>query len=405
MRMRRSHPSWIGKIEPFWRRMAKRGIKVATFDVPFTYRGETGGAVEISNWGSHDVVEEFWCSDPTIMNVVTSVAPRHPMGLEIPVKKTREKLLEAQRRIDRGIELKTEISRRLIENLEPELFIVVFGEPHRAGHLLWPEHDVNGSQVPEGALLNVYRAIDKAVGTLADVIAPESDIVLFALHGMGPNQSQSHLSREMLQIALTGRSASRADKGGLVRMLRRSVPDAIQHSIATLVPAAVRDLVFAREIGGGVDWAQTPAFSLEGDLSGYWRLNVKGREARGVVEDGEAEANRIATAFREFVTPEGEPICEAIHFPARFGSGERAFLLPDILVEWTSSLAMLDAALYSTGVRATGSRATGRSGNHRFKGFFCTRESGPPISFVPSHIGELGRLADELLLRSRASKI
>ena len=249
-----------------------------------------------------------------------------------------------------------------------------------------------------------YRAIDKAVGALADEIAPESEIVLFALHGMGPNQSQSHLSREMVQIALTGHPATRADKGGLVRLLRRSVPDAIQHTIATSVPAAVRDLVFAREIGGGVDWTKTPAFSLEGDLSGYWRLNVKGREAAGVVEDAHAQADRIAAAFAKFTSPEGVPICEAIHFPAREGSGARAHLLPDVLVEWTTSLPRFDAAVYSPEVRATGTRSTGRSGNHRFKGFFCLRENSPPLSFVPSHIGELGRLADELLLRGRASK-
>ena len=34
---------------------------------------------------------------------------------------------------------------------------------------------------------------------------------------------------------------------------------------------------------GGIDWARTKAFTLRADLQGYIRINLAGREGRGLV--------------------------------------------------------------------------------------------------------------------------
>ena len=39
-----------------------------------------------------------------------------------------------------------------------------------------------------------------------------------------------------------------------------------------------------REIVGGVDWSQTPGFSLRTDIRAELRLNLVGREPRGMLE-------------------------------------------------------------------------------------------------------------------------
>lgn len=396
MRLRRTHPDWVGAVEPFWRDMARAGRRVISFDTPFVFRGPSGGAVEIANWGSHDLVAPFWCGDAAAEEIVRAVAPRHPMGFEAPLRRSRAELARCAADITAGVDLKAEAAVRLMDHAASDLFLIVFGEPHRAGHILWPDAD-GGGDIPAGALLDVHRAVDGAVGRIVDRAGPEAAVVLFALHGMGPNQSQSHLSEPMLDAAIRAAGLGRkAASFGAVRWLRRTVPAPVQLAIARAAPAAVRDFVVAREVAGGRRWRDTPAFSLEGDLSGYWRANLRGREAEGVVDDAGAFLSAVGAELAKFESPDGARLIERLHYPARDWPGPRAHLLPDIVAEWNPDLPGLPEAIHPSGARVAGRRATGRTGNHRFRGFYAVRApSGahPPLG----HIRELGGLARSLL--------
>lgn len=401
MTLRRTHPDWIGPIEPFWRDLARSGTRVTAFDVPFVFpgdTGDTGGAVEVANWGSHDLVDRFWSSDKDAEQAVRSVAPRHPMGFEVPVQKTRRALEASLRSILRGIPLKAEACIRLMEAVPSDLFLAVFGEAHRAGHILWPSEGRGNSLVPPTAILEVYEALDTAVGRVVEAAGPDAAVVLFALHGMGPNQSQSHLSSAMLAAALGQTQGAPVTEGhGLVRMLRRSVPASVQFGIANSVPTSVRDFVLAREIAGGRQWKSTPAISLDGDLSGYWRVNLRGREAQGIVDDPEPLLQRIAEEFRRFTTRDGRPLVDNVHFPAQDWAGERAHMLPDLVAEWSPDLRSVDTALYRDGVSVHAPPGTGRTGNHRFRGFCTGRLPDGSRLQAPAHIKEIGQLATTLL--------
>jgi hypothetical protein len=49
---------------------------------------------------------------------------------------------------------------------EWDFFIAAFGETHRGGHILWPDGRDSESEVLASALLDVYRALDRALGEL-----------------------------------------------------------------------------------------------------------------------------------------------------------------------------------------------------------------------------------------------
>jgi len=273
LRVRRGHPDWIGPVRPFWRDLAAQGAKVAVFDAPFAFRGETNGALEVSNWGSHDLVEDVWCSDPATWARVKQVGKRHPMRFEVPVRKSRRQLEPMLEDILRGTAQKTDIALGIMAQEAWDLCLVVYGETHRGGHIFWPDPAPDAA-VPDDALARIYKAVDTGLGRLVAAVDGDTHVVIFALHGMGHNQSQSHLSRPMLDAAL-GIGAEPEKQGfGLIRALRGAVPHGIQHRIAENVPAFVRDFVLARELVGGLDWSTTQGFSLQGDVSGYWRLYV-----------------------------------------------------------------------------------------------------------------------------------
>jgi len=397
MTLRRTHPDWIGAIEPFWRDWARSGLRVTAFDVPFVFPGDTGGATEIANWGSHDLVDRFWASDPATEAKVRAVADTHPMGFEVPVQKSRNVLQKALDGVLAGIPLKTAACLRLMETTPTDAFIVIFGEAHRAGHLLWPDDDGPGV-VPPGALLSVYKALDTAVAELIDKVGTEANIVLFALHGMARNQSQSHFSADMLALAEAEIAGVPRPSGfGLIRTLRRTVPAPLQLTVANMVPTAVRDFVLAREIAGGHSWDRTKAISSDGDVSGYWRGNIAGREAKGALAPEDPFFDSFAEVLHKFTDAQGTPMVERITRPTRDWTGPRAHLLPDMVAEWTPSLPSLRTAHYPGGRRLRGQLATGRSGNHRFHGFLAGRfpEHGP----LPDHIKEIGNWAHGLVRR------
>lgn len=401
MTLRRPRPDWIDAPEPFWRDIASTGKSVTVFDVPFVFKGDSKGAVEIANWGSHDLVGGFWGNDSKSVEIVRSIARLHPMGFEVPVPKTAPTLQTSLRDILAGIPLKVDVCRQLFQSRDSDLFIVAFGETHRAGHLLWPEPDEPGSPVPDNAILEVYQAIDKAVGQLVDAAGPDAAIVLFALHGMGPNQSQSHLSTSMLQVAMAQDETMPAEESsGLIRALRRNVPPSLQHSIAKAVPVAVRDFVLAREVAGGHDWSKTPAISLQGDLSGYWRANVKDRESQGIIEDLDAFLENVAAELKLFTTEDGAPLVERVSFPTQDWTGQKRHFLPDIVAEWYEDLPSIETAVHPSGARIKAMRDTGRSGNHRFCGFCVMRVSDAQPPAPPGHIKDLGGLAKSLLDRA-----
>lgn len=398
MCVRRTHPDWIGTSTPFWRPLAKSGVKVVSFDVPFLFRGDTGGAVEIANWGSHDLVDEFWCSDPAVKELVLSFGPRHPMGFEVPVDKTPGDITRIHDTIISGLSVKTDLVCALMDRIESDLFLVAFGETHRAGHILWPEAHKNDSLVPATALLDVYKALDNAIGRIAAHIGPDATLVLFALHGMASNQSQSHLSSGMLKVALSQLPRETGASGeafGLIRTLRRTVPANIQMSIAKAVPKAVRDFVVSRELSGGYKWSETPMISLDGDLCGYWRANIRGREKEGILPANDSFLDEVAAEFARFETQDGRKLVKAVHFPARDWSGDRARYLPDIVTEWDPELLAVDDAIHPNGDHVNGHRSTGRTGNHRFVGFCAVR--GASDANLPTHIKDLGALARDLL--------
>jgi hypothetical protein len=82
----------------------------------------------------------------------------------------------------------------------------VFGEAHRGGHILWP---ANATIEPDW-LLDVYRAVDRAVDKVVAALPPHETIVgIFALHRMGPNHSQNHFTSQILErINRNGSSGS-----------------------------------------------------------------------------------------------------------------------------------------------------------------------------------------------------
>lgn len=380
MQMRGLPTNWLD-VEPFWYEFARRGKRVTILDAPLTQPRKLARGVEVANWGTHEVLAGSTCNVPEIAKDIGRRFRRHPMGREVPVDRTWRQLKPMRQDIMVGASLKGELSRWLLDTNDWDFFLTVFGECHRGGHLLWPDPDDGHTDVPEDALLGVYQAVDEGIGRLLEGLDLSSTLVIvFSLHGMGPDPSQWHFVRPVMERInakfmngkLNGGDRTKS-MGGIIHLLRGKVPVHLQHAIAQALPIEVRDWVVARDVTGGIDWDRTPGFALLSDYQGYLRLNFAGREAKGMLEKDGSQHKEYERLVKEIflglrVADSNLPLVKEIVRPADMFPGARSEYLPDMVITWND----LKPAqhIYSDQLGSFHAELrSGRGGNHRPDGF------------------------------------
>lgn len=391
-------------MRPFWRDLSQAGPRVLAVDVPLTYDPEPFNGVELAGYGTHETLVDPTSSPPEVLASIErefgpAVQLHEIYDLSQPEDLARERdhMLAITKRV-------TDVTTALMQRQAWDLAIVGYVATHRAGHRLWNLTGVAGEPTEaqrrelDGALRQVYIGCDQAIGRLCEAAGPDTTVMVFSVHGMGDNTCRTELLAEMLDRVLSGRRAPHPPTGktGLAKRLRELVPVTWRHGFKRRLPKAVQDKLTAFWRTGGIDWSTTRAVSLLADLQGYIRLNVKGREAQGVVEPGaeyEAVCAQIAEGLGTFRDADtGEPVVSAIGRPREvFGEGPRVDRLPDLMVKWSSAPAANHRALVSDRLGTIdwpipGKAFTGRSGNHRPEGFLIA--AGPGI--VAGHIDGAG---------------
>ena len=397
MRARRVSEEWL-YCEPFWCDLERRGETVVAFDVPFAFPSRLQRGIEIDNWGTHEYLGSFSCNQAGIGRELRRRFGAHPMGHDTPVPRSRRHTETVPRRLASGARMKGQIARWLLQSTDWSLFLVVFGETHRGGHLLWPEPGYEPFAARRDAMLEVYQAVDEAIGHVLEGADEATTSVVFSLHGMETNRSQGHFVRPLMdRINATAEGGAtapdatdvRASRGGIVRMLRVAVPGRLQHAIARAAPIQLLDWVSNRDVTGGMDWRRTPGFALRPDLHGYVRFNLVGRESAGMLQPGgeghRSYLDRVRRAFLSVKTEVSkQQIVRDVLSIGDVFPGARTGMLPDVVVRW-------EKLRQATKVRSDSYGAfsaepdTGRCGEHRSRGFAALsgprrNESLPPLA-------------------------
>ncbi len=413
MRIRRVTADWLD-FEPFWHGLERRGLKVAAADVPMTFPSRLNRGVEIINWGSHDELGSFRVQPRPLAREIRRRFGRHPMGPEIPVRKTPGQLERIRRNLVAGARLKSELLRWVLGQADWDFFLGVFGETHRGGHIFWPPVDDEASHQP---LLDVYRAVDQGLGAVLDALPVDvATVVIFALHGMGRNSSQEYFMPRLMDrinarflpgSAVPGVGNASRKQRGVIRLLREHVPARLQNAVARAVPVAVRDEVVNRQISAGHDWSRTPGISLLADLNGYVRCNLRGRERNGMLDPGSPRAEAylawISGCLKGLRTgKEGIPLVQDVLLAREHFPGRRTDHLPDAIVTWTGIEPASRLRSNELG-EVSADLATGRGGNHRPDGFCVVIErgqGGEARGPAPGHIADLARFVSTRLPQS-----
>jgi len=378
-------------LEPFWRGFAPGGPRVVAMDVPLVYAPRPFHGVEVTGWGTHEHLGPTASHPPDLARRIEARFGRSPLPPEVHAQVELHRLLEERDLLVDGTRRAEAAATHLLRTEPWDLGIVCFSATHRAGHKLWSEAGSTGRATTEersafrGALRDVYVAVDRAVGSVMELADPSTTLVVFSLHGMGPNCSLVGVLPQMVAQVLDGDGAAQRASTWL-DTLRRAVPRRWRDRVKRNLPVPVQDRMASFWRTTRLDWSRTRAFCLAGDLHGFIRLNVRGREARGIVEPGAEYENlcvRLADGLRTFVDGETDRpvVSRVLRRDEIHPSNQEAADLPDLTVVWTDRPASERGHIRSDRFGSVhwpvpGGYPDGRSGNHRPEGFVVMRGPG-----------------------------
>ena len=390
----RASAAWL-PLKPFWRDVARAGRRVIALDIPLVCEPESFPGLEISGWATYEILHAPASHPKDLLGQIERQFGKPRFDREGTHLLSADQLLEVRDQCVQASASVGEAAAALMTREPWDLFMLCFAATHRAGHQLWDRTNMAGDPTPaqaaelRDALKAVYLATDAAIGRLLEAAGPEATVIVFALHGMGVNVSRSDVMREMLARVLAER---RVDDGPAVRprlvdRLRALVPVEWRTKIKMGLPLALQDWLTQFWRTSGIDWKRTRAFSVFGDLDGYVRVNLRGREPEGIVEPGEdyrALLARIEEGLLSFVDADsGERVVGAIIRATDLYPKTEAIhrTIPDLMIRWAPSPAAKHRRIVSPMFGAIdwpmpGRHPQARSGNHRPTGFMIAAGDG-----------------------------
>lgn len=382
MRHERVTSDWI-PIEPFYRRFGDHGKRVIAMDVPITYQPTPMDGIELTSWSAHERSTPAASWPPEFLAQVLRQYGRDPVSMEVGGVQKARSLFALRDSLISSVVKQAALCEDVLTRNTWDLCIVGIGATHTAGHKLWDRSSALPMTPDEAteydtAQRAVFQSADTALGRLMEVAGPSTTVLCFALHGMQVNTSCALLAPEMLWRILSDGPVPvdrRPSKPSLLRRVRDAVPIEWRTTVKERLPAPVRDSLTAFWRGSKRrDWSRTRAFTLLGDFQTFVQVNLRGREAEGIVEQGaefDALCERIADGFTSFRDADtGEPVV------ADIARGDRLYPeanyevgIPDLIVRWAEYPVVRRRALVSDRFGTItfphpGRPPEGRSGHH-----------------------------------------
>jgi predicted AlkP superfamily phosphohydrolase/phosphomutase len=373
-------------LQPFWRKFGQNEPRAIVIDVPLTTLTTPFNGIEISGWATHEQLEPLNAYPKNILSRVAAKIGPAPAFQERYGPLTIQEFLKIKNKlIDITLQV-TRLAKTLMNTENWDLFMIVYSATHRGGHQLWNGSNVidlnqrDENEAIEQSLKQVYAACDHAIGELTDATEDGTTVFICSLHGMGNNHSRSEVLPEMtVKILEYETKKFTSQRPQMLNQLREIIPVNWRHTIKKRLPFNYQDVLTSFWRMGGSDWSNIPVINLLSDLDGYLQVNLKGREAQGIVEPGDQYEKWLKVfidGLKSFVDADsGKAIVKTILRREDLGiHGDYIEDFPDLIVRWQETTAskhrMLVSPKYGSVPWPTpGHNPEGRSGNHRQNGF------------------------------------
>ncbi len=413
--------------EPFYARIPD--LKLLAIDVPYmSLWYDTPGAQVI--WGGHDAGYPRASRPAGLVREIDARFGVHPAFHndfnrawyhKPSINALADSLIAGSRR-------RVDVIEWLMQRVPDwNLFMTVLSEAHSAGEILWhgmaeghPISLAKTAPLARRRLLDVYREIDRAVGRLIELMPRDTTIVVCSVHGMEANDydiPSMTLLPELLSRAYTGKvrlggPASRSwrqrgcppvvpgadqtwneyvklwfDSGrgkrakALLKRLWRAARGKSRRIEEFNVPIPPESDVPPEEIAEPrwplnwqttcwyrSEWPRMRAFALPVFYDGRVRINLRGRESRGIVEPGEyrAACDEVEQLLRDCRNPrDGRPVLADIQRLRASDPMDSHGPDADLVINWNLAVDALEHPRFGV----IGPMPFRRTGGHTDRGF------------------------------------
>lgn len=272
---------------------------------------------------------------------------------------------------------------KMMREEEWDVLVTVLPAVHRAGHRLWSTVNITDIASPvqeeeaRDALRQVYIATDQAVAKILEAAGDDCTVLIYSSHGMMHNHSREAILPEMLNRVLDP-DQEKVESKGILTWARELIPLSFRHGVKALLPLSLRKRITLFWRLGQIDWRKTRAFVIPLEVRIGIRVNLKGRELKGIVSPGREYddlCQTIMSELKSFVDADtGKPLIKELALSRDVFDGPKLHQLPDIVGSWNEDSAsqhrLIKAPLYGEIPWPTpGHNPEGRSGNHNNQGF------------------------------------
>ena len=384
-------PAWL-PLQPFWASLDP-SYRLAILDLPYaTALPARPNMTVLNGWQCHD---DFGHNalPPGLWAHLSERHGKPRMTPEVFGPQDEATLLAQRQEVLDGNRQFADICHDLLTHDRFDLFLAVFGLVHRGSHYLWDLSQIDRVDsgptraVLEGGLDDCYTSADEALGRVLDAAPPDARVVVFALHGMGPNDGWYEFLPRILERIHQGGGAPA--KSGMLFRLRQALPWRLVRQVTRRIPHAWNEALVPLWSKRMYDWPNRKYFALPMDYNGYIRLNLKGREQQDCVDPADAdrvlaEVDAALRSFRDITT--GKPVVRGTIKVDELvsPSAPRRRFLPDLVVLWDppgpvgASGGVVSDQFGEIRWPKDRRLASGRSGNHTPHGWFVAKGPGIP---------------------------
>ena len=409
----------------FWGVLGAAGRKVAVLDVPHSRASEEQAVLEITEYGCHDRHFGLRSSRAGLRDEIQSRFGYHPVFTVDPFAerhfaaddyvhragplRTAEEERLLQRDLFVGLENKRKLSRWIHQQDDWDLFMAIFGESHAVGHQSWylhdpshPRHDPALARELGDPVEKVYAALDRALAEFLSAMGDECTVLVLLSHGMRAHYDGTYVLEPVLtrlnafdRLGLRGSPIGRLIKRkwlSLDDQARQRLTKPLMSSLQWRCQLKSPYAYFESDIRPVARSRQRYYMSPNNSVYGGVRINLKGREPAGTVEQGR-EFDSVCAQLKDDLLAlinvhTGDPVVKSVERTDCFYDREPIDELPDLIIDWN----------HEAPVETVWSAKTGlvhapywhwRTGDHRPEGFLFASGAGIPTG---AHLGVIDNL-------------
>ena len=242
-----------------------------------------------------------------------------------------------------------------------DLFLALYPEAHTANHAFWhlgESHPLNRDPSSSHAQLEILQAIDGSIGAIQAKLPKNTNLMVYSLDDTVANTSDvptmALLPELIFRWNYPGESLLAATPiSEEVPPLRLDYSQHWKYEIWSLTTHRGKQLLESpahqEALGEALSWNPASwykplwptmkAFALPSISDGYIRLNIKGREAAGIIDpaDFEMTVQQLTDLLRSIINPRtGRPAVKTVT-TARKNPFESPSIPPDMIVGWDDS--------------------------------------------------------------------